>query len=304
MRYDPDRHHRRSIRIGGYDYSQAGAYFVTVCTFERVLLFGNVVDGEMRLNETGRIVQQVWAGLADRFVAAHLDTFVVMPNHVHAVVMLTEGEGVMNHAPTGAGRGVGAQFIAPRTADTGAHPSCDEPLAAGVTNEGVMNHAPTGVGRGVEAQFIAPRTADTGAHPSCDESLAAGVTNEGVMNHAPTGVGRGVGAQFIAPRTADTGAHPSCDESLAAGMTNEGVMNHAPTIGEIVRALKAVSARRVRQLPNDSFAWQRNYYEHVVRNEAELNRIRQYIADNPGNWATDRQNPSMRPSSTTEKWQV
>ena len=218
MRYDPDRHHRRSIRIGGYDYSQAGAYFVTICTFERVLLFGNVVDGEMRLNETGRIVQQVWVGLADRFVAAHLDTFVVMPNHVHAVVMLTEGEGAMNHAPTDVGGGVGAQFIAPRTADMGAHPLSDEPMAAGVTNEGVMNHA--------------------------------------------------------------------------------------PTIGQIVRALKAVSARRVRQVANDSFAWQRNYYEHVVRNEAELNRIRQYIADNPGNWATDLQNPSGHPPSLRQKWQV
>ena len=100
------------------------------------------------------------------------------------------------------------------------------------------------------------------------------------------------------------GAHPLSDEPMAAGVTNEGVMNHAPTIGQIVRALKAVSARRVRQVANDSFAWQRNYYEHVVRNEAELNRIRQYIADNPGNWATDLQNPSGHPPSLRQKWQV
>ena len=77
-----------------------------------------------------------------------------------------------------------------------------------------------------------------------------------------------VGAQFIAP-------------SDGFGETNQGVMNHAPTLGKIIRAYKAASTRLIRQAGTPDFAWQRNYYEHVIRDEESLNRIRQYILDNP-----------------------
>jgi len=57
MRYDPNKHHRRSIRLKGYDYSRAGAYFVTICMYQRECLFGAVVDGVMRANEAGSMVE-------------------------------------------------------------------------------------------------------------------------------------------------------------------------------------------------------------------------------------------------------
>ena len=116
----------------------------------------------------------------------------------------------------------------------------------------------------------------------------------GVMNHAPTHPNPDpiVGAHFIAP------------EAPIAAPEATGVMNNTPTISEIIRALKAVSTRRVRQLAHEGFGWQRNYYEHIVRNEAELNRIRQYVADNPLNWATDQENPEGHPSSPGQEWQV
>ena len=89
MRYDPEKHHRRSIRLSGYDYSQAGAYFVTICTQNRQCLFGEIVDGEMRLNDAGQMVQLVWSELAQHYAGVEIDGFVVMPNHIHGIVILT-----------------------------------------------------------------------------------------------------------------------------------------------------------------------------------------------------------------------
>ncbi len=87
--FDPDRHHRRSIRLKGYDYAAAGAYFVTVCTKGRACLFGEIVNGDMQLNEFGKIVMATWADLPAHYAGVELDAFVVMPNHVHGIVVLT-----------------------------------------------------------------------------------------------------------------------------------------------------------------------------------------------------------------------
>src|SRR3989338_8854106 len=88
MRYDPKKHHRRSIRLSGYDYSQAGAYFVTICTQNRQCLFGEIVDGKMRLNEYGWVVAKCWEWLGWQYQHVDLDGWVVMPNHLHGVIMI------------------------------------------------------------------------------------------------------------------------------------------------------------------------------------------------------------------------
>jgi REP element-mobilizing transposase RayT len=140
MPYDRERHHRRSIRLQGYDYAQAGEYFVTICVKDRACLLGNVTEGEMRLSRAGQIVEAGWFDLPRRFPSIEIDAFVVMPNHVHGIVLLGTaptpgGEGAMNRAPTeavgrhrntmagntgrqtaaseGRRHGVGARFIAP-----------------------------------------------------------------------------------------------------------------------------------------------------------------------------------------------
>jgi len=92
MNYDPVKHHRRSIRLKGYDYSSAGSYFVTICVQHRACLFGEVNDGVMCINDAGEMVQRVWYSLPNRFERACLDTFVVMPNHIHGIIQLTDGE--------------------------------------------------------------------------------------------------------------------------------------------------------------------------------------------------------------------
>lgn len=187
MTYDPERHHRHSIRLKGYDYAQAGAYFVTICTHNRECLFGDVVDGTMRLNEFGDIVYQTWMDLPNHVANIVLDAFVIMPNHVHGVIFITDS-----------------------------------------------------VGAGSE-----PAPTITTTEP------------------APT---------MAKPGHAELRRHP---------------------LPEIVRQFKTFSARRINELrgtPGIS-VWQRNYYEHIIRDESSLNRIRQYIQDNPLRWAMDRENP-------------
>lgn len=93
MRYDPKEHHRRSIRLRDYDYAQAGAYFVTVCAEGHTCLFGDIIDAEMRLNDAGRMVQAVWNELPDHYPGVETDAFVVMPNHIHAIIVLSVGAG-------------------------------------------------------------------------------------------------------------------------------------------------------------------------------------------------------------------
>jgi REP element-mobilizing transposase RayT len=88
--YNPDVHHRRSIRLRGWDYRTAGAYFVTLVAQHRELLFGTIVDGEMRLSPYGEIVQEEWLRSAELRPEIILDAFVIMPNHFHAVIILTD----------------------------------------------------------------------------------------------------------------------------------------------------------------------------------------------------------------------
>ena len=79
---DPDRHHRRSIRLPGYDYSSAGAYFVTICTYKRDLLFDDPV--------LRRVAEALWQHIPRHFPDVQLDTWVVMPNHVHGIIVIAD----------------------------------------------------------------------------------------------------------------------------------------------------------------------------------------------------------------------
>jgi len=90
MVFNPEKHSRRSVRLGGFDYGTAGAYFITICTHQRDFLFGDVVDGKMRLNEFGVVVGECWHAIPDHFCHLELDMFIVMPNHVHGIITIIE----------------------------------------------------------------------------------------------------------------------------------------------------------------------------------------------------------------------
>ncbi len=163
MPYDPERHHRRSIRLKGYDYRAEGAYFVTLCVQDRRCLFGAIARDAVQLSATGQAVVESWVWLGQQYPYVILDEWVVMPNHLHGLLFITE--------------------------------------------------------------------------------------------ELPDGT--------MAPMR--------------------------KTLGRLMGAFKTVSTKRVNALRETSEArlWQRDFYDRVVRNEHELNAIRDYIASNPANWRSD-----------------
>ena len=181
MATNRNKHRRRSIRLRGFDYSQAGAYFVTICTHERACRFGDVVDGDMRLNEAGRIVEQCWSAIPIHFPDVVLDAFIVMPNHVHGIVVITDGT-------------VGAKNFSP--------------------------------------------------------------LQDNVMT------------------------------------IRKPVRSPSKTIGSIVRGFKIGVTQWFRREGGTDKIWQRNYYEHIIRDDISLNRIREYVQNNPMQWSYDRENPA------------
>lgn len=92
MRYDPDKHHRRSIRLRGYDYTAQGAYFVTICVQGRMCELGDMVDNEMQLNDKGRAVAETWLWLGEQYSYVTLDSWVIMPNHMHGIIAIDVGD--------------------------------------------------------------------------------------------------------------------------------------------------------------------------------------------------------------------
>lgn len=183
MEYDPEIHHRRSIRLPGYDYSGEGAYFVTICTHQKKHMFGEVVEGEMKPNECGEIIALYWNHLSRRYPSIELDEFVLMPNHIHGIIRI-----------------VGA------------------------------------------------------IHESPLRSIRE--TPAGAIHESPLRKRRKM------------------------------------LLSKIVGYFKMNTAKRINETRNTPAlaVWQRNYYEHIVRNDDELNKIRDYIATNPLRWSTDPEN--------------
>jgi putative transposase len=205
MQFNPFKHHRRSIRLRGYDYSSEGAYFVTICTHDRACLFGQVVEGEMVLNEIGKIAEQEWLNTPEKRPNVVLDEFIVMPNHVHGIIIIDNSVGAYRNTPR-------QDDPSPRQDDPS--PRQDDP-------------SPRQDGRTSESQ-----------------------------------------APFRSP---------------------------SGTLGAIVRGFKSASTKQINIYRNTPGipVWQRNYYEHIIRNADAHNRIRAYIVNNPRRWPQDEENPAI-----------
>ncbi len=222
-----EKYHRQSIRLPGYDYSQNGGYFITVCTQNRNCLFGGIVDRQMQLNDAGQTARQCWQAIPEHFPCVSCDRFIIMPNHIHGILLINNARQA-NIRPN-AGAVAGAKDFS--GADVGAR------------------------------DFSG---ADVGAKDFSGADVGAKDFS-----------GADVGAKDFSPLR---GKRP-CGTSK--------------TIGSIVRGFKIGVTKWMRQNTPVRNIWQRNYYEHVIRNEDELNRIRQYIIDNPLRWDTDRDNPHV-----------
>lgn len=189
MNYNPEIHHRRSIRLRGYDYSQAGAYFVTICVQGRECLFGNIQNDIVELNEYGKIVYHFWEQVPKHFQNADIDFAVVMPNHFHGIIV------------------IGDDF------KKGINPG------------------------GVEGGEVEGKVVEGGETPP---------------------------------------------------------LRRKPTLGQIVAYFKyqtTKSINQIRDLPGVKL-WQRNYYEHIIRTEECLEKLREYIMQNPQRWDIDQLHPN------------
>ena len=132
MKFDPEKHHRRSIRLTDYDYSQSGAYFITICTKNRDCLLGEIVDSEMVLNGAGMMMQTIWEGIPDHYPGVQIDEFVIMPNHAHGIIILTDD-------PVGAGlsacpQNTGLRACPKETERHGCHDQKGQPQGFAPTN--------------------------------------------------------------------------------------------------------------------------------------------------------------------------
>ncbi|MCG2768159.1 MAG: transposase [Chloroflexota bacterium] len=192
-RYDPDKHHRRSIRLKGYDYTLPGAYFVTIVTHGRELLFDDAI--------LHRVVETFWQRIPGHTLHVELDEWVVMPNHLHGIIIITDPVVGATHSPL--------------------NPSMKRP---------------SGPATGFQSE--------RDQHGNASPLQATG---------PPSG-----------------------------------------SLGAIIGNFKSVTTRRINRVRHSPGlrVWQRNYYERIIRNERELNAIRQYICDNPSHWADDEENPA------------
>lgn len=185
------RHHRKSIRLQGYDYAQAGAYFVTIVTYRRDPLFGKIENGIMALNDFGKIADECWLAIPEHFPFVELGVHVIMPNHGHGVIVIV-----------------------------------------------------------------------------ADESASQLVMTDD----------DGRGAAILRPY---------------ANIPDNHKINVKPgSLDAIVRSYKSAVSYRIHKEHNATGIWQRNYYEHIIRNEREMDNIWRYIEANPAQWDGDDENPS------------
>lgn len=199
MKYNPKYHHRHSIRLKEYDYSQSGAYFITICTKQKEYYFGEIADKTMMLNDTGKMIEKWWYKLKNKFSNIKLDKYIIMPNHIHGIIMIDDGQ--------------------------------THNIKLGQTHDVIG-----------QTHRSAPTTTTT--------------KNKQII----------VGANLC--------VHPN--------------------ISRIIQWFKSMSTNKyIQNIKNNNCPefngklWQRNYYDHIVRNDEELNNIRRYIQDNPINWKED-----------------
>jgi len=267
MKYDPQKHHRRSIRLKGHDYTASGAYFITICTHQRQCLFGKIVDGEMQLNEFGNWVDACWKRLPTHFSHLQLDRFVVMPNHMHGILVLTHNP---NEPTPSNGRGAAfgrSSMQLPTILRPNATPGSGQDRSH-FTNPDCPNPIDPDATFGLEpdrSHFVDPVCSDT--IPNSDQPL---------MNESEPGVAFG-------------------REMVVNGIN--GLPNAAPlragSVGAIVLNFKSVTARRINQMRKMTSVpvWQRNYYEHIIRDDIALANIQKYIDNNPRSWWQDQLHP-------------
>jgi putative transposase len=230
--YNPNVHHRRTIRLQGYDYSRAGLYFITICVHNRQCLFGDIVNNEMMLNDAGNMIEKWYGELENKFQNIHGDEHIVMPNHFHCIVEIVGVD--LRVCPDN-------QNVPDIDSDKQDEKSLDEPdkNILGERNENVLDEPDKNV---------------------------LGERNENVLGE----------------RNENT-----LGEHIGSPLHRVVQWFKTMTTNEYIRNVK-----NNHWPPFDGKLWQRNYYEHIIRDEKSYNRIREYIINNPLQWQADKLNSS------------
>ncbi len=256
MTFNPHIHHRRSIRLKGYDYSQAGAYFITICCHDGECRFGKIIHpGQMELNAYGIIAYNEWIKLSDRFSNFKSDVFQIMPNHIHAIIILKGNE---NQSPQ-----VGVTLA---VTPLGTTESIDPVVTLAVT--------PLGTTESIDP-VVTLAVTPVGTTESIDRVVTLAVT--------PVGTTESI----------DPVVTPTVTPLLTTPKMERATARVAPTVGNIVGAYKSLVAKACLEVYKSNNGdmgklWQRNFHEHIIRNEESYQNIADYIISNPVNWTEDK----------------
>ncbi len=243
-KYNPNKHHRRSIRLKGYDYSKVGLYFITICCQNRIWRFGEIINGEMLLNELGEIAYNEWIKLTERFPNFELDVFQIMPNHMHGIIVLKDVEATLAVAQN--------DLIDPIDSD--------DSNGAGASPARTVLEIPD-----AENDFII-------------EKGTVGATLAVALNDS------------IAQNLNGAGASPA---RTILEISDAQINSNSPSVSDMVGAYKSLVANAclsIYKLNNERMGklWQRNYYEHIIRNEQSYINISNYIINNPSKFTEDK----------------
>jgi putative transposase len=295
MTCDPDKHHRRSIRLRGYDYTLAGAYFVTIVTQDRVCLLGEVVEDSMRLNDAGRMVRTVWDELPIFYPGVDIDEFVVMPNHIHGIIVL------VGAAPRGRPE-IGPDGV-PNTGQARPDSGQARPDSGQARPDSGQARPDSGQARGPAPTAMALRDGIHLFKTMTTKRHADGVIQSvGAAPRGRPGIGTD-GVRGSGPAQSGSGPDPGqargpAPTAMSLRDTAMSLGQSAMSLGDVVHRFKTMTTKRyadgVKQSGWATFRgrlWQRNYYEHIIRDEPALDCIRRYIDENPLRWALDAENP-------------
>ena len=314
-KYDPLKHHRRSIRLQGYDYSSAGMYFVTICVKDRECLFGEITDGQMHLSEAGQMVDRWWQKIPEKFPDIELGEYQIMPNHFHGIVI-----NVGANPPVGVNPRVYPDNVEQTVgADPRVRPDNAE-QTVGVNPRVYPDDVEQTVGadpRVCPDDVEQTVGADPRVCPDIDDPRVCPDISDTTDGTDAINVGEHMGSPLRAndehSDRADTQVRPyntnvehmdGADSWVSPYETNVEHMDGADNTNHehlgsplytVVQWFKTMSTneyiRNVKQNdwpPFNGKLWQRNYYEHIIRNEESYQRITDYIYTNPANWESDK----------------
>ncbi|MDY7393827.1 transposase [Aureibaculum sp. 2210JD6-5] len=222
-------HNRKNIRLKGYDYAQEGFYFITTCSYNRKLLFGDISEGKMELNDAGKMIENEWLALPERFKNIILHEFVVMPNHFHGILEIV-----------GATPAVGLIQQQEQNQEQDQNPDGKIKINNG-NNQGIIQNDI----KDNENEYSKGNS----------DFYKKGKFKKGRQGFAPTGkkLGEMIGA-FLSITTV-----------------------------KYINGVKSSNWKRF-----EKKLWQRNYWEHIIRNDKSYQNISNYIKNNPTKWDEDR----------------